>query len=109
MRRLRRWFHTLIALMPLCAACADPLVHLRTLGTMHTAAAQQCKAVPATCGLLQPCTDGLRAAMATWQSVSAAIAQGDDQLELARVADALMSEGTARTTCLIAMPPKRSK
>ena len=90
--------------------CAEPLVHMRTLGTMHTAAAQQCKATPATCAPLQVCTTGLRGAMSAWQSVSAAIAQGDDELELARVADALVSEGTARAACLIAMPPlKRSK
>ena len=56
------------------------------------------------------CTDGLRAAMATWRGVSAAIVAGDDELELARVADALVSEGTARAACLVAMPPtKRSK
>ena len=89
--------------------CAEPLVHQRALGALHTAAAQQCRVTPATCAPLQVCTDGLRASMATWQSVSAAIAQGDDELELARVADALMSEGTARAACLIAMPPKRSK
>ena len=95
--------------LALCG-CAEPLVHMRTLGTMHTAAAQQCRVTPATCAPLQVCATGLRAAMATWQGVSEAIAKGDDELELARTADALVSEGTARAACLIAMPPpKRSK
>ena len=109
---LGRAYALLLALLVLAIfGCAEPLVHLRALGTMHTQAAQQCKATPATCAPLQVCTDGLRAAMATWRGVSAAIAAGDDELELARTADALVSEGTARAACLIAMPPtpKRSK
>ena len=91
--------------------CAEPLVHQRGLAALHTQAAQQCRATPATCAPLQVCATGLRGAMSAWQSVSAAIAAGDDETELARVADALVSEGTARAACLIAMPPtpKRSK
>ena len=107
---LGRAYALLLALLALAlGGCAEPLVHQRGLGAMHTAATAQCKATPATCAPLQVCATGLRAAMATWQSVSAAIAQGDDELELARTADALVSEGTARAACLIAMPPKRSK
>ena len=99
----------LVLELALCG-CAEPLVHMRTLSTMHTTAAQQCRATPATCTAVKPCTDGLRGAMSAWQSVSEAIAKGDDGTELARTADALVSEGTARAACLIAMPPpKRSK
>lgn len=98
-----------LLVLALCG-CAEPLVHQRALGTMHTAAAQQCKAAPQVCAPLQVCTDGLRAAMATWRGVTEAIAKGDDETELARTADALVSEGTARAACLVAMPPlKRSK
>jgi len=104
--RLRSW----LALAPLAlAGCAEPLVHQRGLAALHTAATAQCKATPATCAPLQVCTTGLRGAMSAWQSVSEAIAAGDDETELARTADALVSEGTARAACLIAMPPKRSK
>lgn len=107
--RLRSW----LALAPLAlVGCAEPLVHMRGLAALHTAAAQQCKAAPQVCAPLQVCTDGLRAAMATWRGVTEAIAKGDDETELARTADAMMSEGTARAACLIAMPPsptKRSK
>lgn len=126
LRRVRAWYAQnpdaqpslgrscalVLALLVLAlVGCAEPLVHQRALGTLHTAATAQCKATPATCAPLQVCTDGLRGAMTAWQSVSVAIAQGDDELELARTADALVSEGTARAACLIAMPPtpKRSK
>ena len=125
LRRVRAWYAQnpdaqpslgracalVLALLVLAlVGCAEPLVHQRALGTMHTQAAQQCKATPATCAAVKPCTDGLRAAMATWRGVSAAIAAGDDETELARTADALVSEGTARAACLVAMPLiKRSK
>ena len=105
---MRRRYRSLVSLV-LMLGCAEPLVHQRGLAALHTQAAQQCRATPATCAPLQVCTDGLRAAMATWRGVSAAIAAGDDETELARTADALVSEGTARAACLIAMPPKRSK
>ena len=94
--------------LALCGGCAEPLVHMRALGTLHTAATAQCKATSATCAASELCATGLRGAMTAWQGVSAAIAQGDDELELARTADALVSEGTTRAACLVAMP-KRSK
>ena len=114
MRRTRAfmaWLRRAVALAPLAlACCAEPLVHQRALSAMHTAATAQCKAAPATCAAVKPCAEGLRGAMTAWQGVSEAVTKGDDETELARTADALVSEGTARAVCLVAMPPtKRSK
>ena len=94
----------------LLIGCAEPLVHQRALGTLHTQITQQCKATPATCAAVKPCADGLRGAMTAWQGVSEAITKGDDEQELSRLADALVSEGTARGVCVVALQPlKRSK
>ncbi len=94
----------------LLVGCAEPLVHQRALGTLHTQITQQCKATPATCAVVNPCAEGLRGAMAASQGVSAAITQGDDELEMSRMASALVSEGTARGVCVVALQPlKRSK
>ena len=104
------WGGVVFACSLVLPGCAEPLVHQRGLAALHTQAAQQCKATPASCAPLQVCAAGLRASMTAWQSVSTAIAAGDDETELARTADALISEGTARAACLVAMPPtKRSK
>lgn len=83
--------------------CTEPLVHQRALGTMHTQITQRCKTEPATCVAVKPCAEGLRGAISAWQGVSAAVAQGDDELELRRTADALISEGTARGVCIVAL------
>ena len=91
----------------LLVGCAEPLVHQRALGTLHTSVAQQCKTTPATCAAVKPCAEGLRGAIAAWQGVSVAITQGDNELEMTRMADALVSEGAARGVCVVAL--KRSK
>jgi hypothetical protein len=50
------------------------LRHQETLGALHTKYANQCKAAPQTCAILQPCADGLTKAIATWQGVTEAVA-----------------------------------
>jgi len=89
------------------AGCTEPLVHQRSLGTLHSQVAQQCKTTPATCEVVKPCAEGVRNAIAAWQGVNAAIAQGDDELELSRTAAALMSEGIARAACIPALKARK--
>lgn len=89
----------------LLVGCAEPLRHQETLGALHTKYASQCKAVPKTCAVLQPCTDGLTRAIGAWQGVTEAVAKGNETLASARTADALISEGTARGACLVTTLP----
>ena len=92
----------------LLVGCAEPLRHQETLGALHTKYANQCKAAPQTCAILQPCAAGLTRAIATWQGVTEATAKGDATLASARTADALISEGTARGACIATTLPTPS-
>jgi len=93
------WLRSWILLAPLAlAGCAAPLVHQRNLAALHTRAASTCRAKPAQCVALAPCSFELRQGLSAWQGVSAAIAQGEDGA--APLANALIAEGTARVTCL---------
>ena len=89
----------LLAVLAL-GGCAEPLIHQRALGALHTKAAATCKATPAQCVALAPCSFEVRQALRGWQSVNAALAKGEDGA--AQTADALISEGTARLTCVSA-------
>ena len=80
--------------------CADPLQHQRGVSRLHSQAATACKAAPARCGALDPCAKELRTALGTWQKVNEARARGEDGAP--ETADALVQEGTARTSCLAA-------
>ena len=92
----------------LLLGCAEPLRHQETLGALHTRYAEQCKASPPVCAVLQPCTDGLTRAISVWQGVTEATAKGDATLASARTADALISEGTARGACIATTLPAPS-
>lgn len=89
----------------LLLGCAEPLRHQETLGALHTRYAEQCKASPQVCAVLQPCTDGLTRAISVWQGVTEATAKGDTTLASARTADALISEGAARGACIATTLP----
>ena len=71
----------------LLLGCAEPLRHQETLGALHTRYAEQCKASPPVCAVLQPCTDGLTRAISVWQGVTEATAKGDATLASARTAE----------------------
>lgn len=96
-------------LLPLLFAgilgCAEPVRHQAALGTLHTQVSNQCRAAPKSCAALQPCAASLTEAISAWQSVSEAAARGDAQVEAARLATALVAEGSARTTCIVTMAP----
>ena len=87
----------LLAVLAL-GGCAEPLVHQRGLAALHTRAASTCRATPAQCVALAPCSNELRQGLSAWQAVSLAVAQGGDGA--APLANALIAEGTARVTCL---------
>lgn len=84
--------------LALAAGCADPLQHQRGVAKLHAAAAAACVAAPPRCAALNSCAAGLRASLERWRATSAAVVAGGDGA--AETAEALVSEGLARTACL---------
>lgn len=99
MNRLRRWVRTLIALMPLCAACYAPVPHQQDMQRLSQLARRACEADKAHCPIVKPCQDGTLAAARGWQKLTEALARGESGAALER--DALLQEGIARTTCAL--------
>lgn len=81
----------------LLIGCAEPLVHQRALGQIHTKAAAVCHTKVLTCAALEPCSQAVRQALAAWQAVSEAVSRGADESVV--TADALVSDGVARALC----------
>lgn len=81
----------------LLIGCAEPLVHQRALGQIHTKAAAVCHTKVLTCAALEPCSQAVRKALSAWQAVSEAVSRGADESVV--TADALVSDGVARALC----------
>jgi hypothetical protein len=81
------------------AACAQPLREQRKLAVLHTKAAARCKAQPATCQKLAPCSEATRRAMAGWQEVLLARAKRDATGEAMLSATVAVTQVEAEAAC----------
>lgn len=89
----------LAALAVSAAACSAPLVHQQRLGELHSRAAGACRTRHLTCAALAPCSSSVRASIADWQAVSAAVSRGDEDAEAGALVAAASSEVAARAVC----------
>ena len=83
----------------LLGACAQPLREQRRLAALHTKAAVRCKAQPATCARLAPCSEATRRAMAGWQEVLVARSKRDATGEAMLSATVAVTQVEAEAAC----------
>ena len=90
---------SIAAVLLLClSGCAEPIRHQRALRVLHRQAYVQCRD-HSRCREVEPCSRGLVSAIRLWQDAGEAIADAKDTT--VPVADALISEGETRRTCVV--------
>ena len=99
-RSFLSWLRRALTMAPLAlAGCSAPLQYQQQLGTIHTAAARQCKTAHLTCAALAPCSTAVRTALQDWQAVSLAASKDDAPAEAAALVVASVSHQAAVSVC----------